>query len=173
MLGKYIHHIVSLSVVSLSRAHEISATGKTDGIVDVLSVDLSNTLLYELLIGLVLLHQDNAMCLMAFDWTKHFLPLLNILDHLNRSIVDPEVQDSDDLGWPAIICRGAQKATATAAIATDETVLLRQSDVDNHLAEGGEWVILNGCVYDVKDYVYVELSFYYLKHLITFLIIHK
>lgn len=140
-------------MVSLTRAHEILSTGKTDGIVDVLSVDLSNTLMYELLIGLVLLHQDNTMCLMSFDWSKHFLPLLNILDLLNRSIIDPEVQDSDDLGWPAIVCRGAQKTTATAAVTTDETVLLRQCDVDNHVADGGEWIVLNGFVYDVKDYV--------------------
>lgn len=150
LLGKYIHHVVSLSVVSLSRAHEIATTGNVVEIVDVLSIDLSNTLLYELLLGLVLLHQENASCLMAFDWTKHFLPLLRVLDYLNRSIIDPEIQDSDDLGWPAIVCRGAQKTVA--AVATEETVLLRQSDVDNHVADGGQWIIMNGCVYDVQDY---------------------
>lgn len=154
LLGKYVHHVVSLSITSLSRAHEIAATGKTEGIVDVLSVDLSNTLLYELLVGLILLHQDHAMCLMSFDWTKHFVPLLNVLDQLNRTVVDPEVQDSDDLGWPAIVCRGAQKTTSIAAAVTaDETVLLRPSDVDNHVADGGEWIVMNGCVYDIKDYV--------------------
>lgn len=150
LLGKYIHHVVSLSVVSLSKAHEIAETGNVEEIVDVLSIDLSNTLLYELLLGLVLLHQDNAMCLLTFDWTKHFLPLLNVLDHLNRSIVDPEIQDSDDLGWPAIVSRGAQKTSA--AVAPEDTVLLRQSDVDNHVADGGRWIIMNGYVYDVQEY---------------------
>lgn len=148
LLSKYIHHVVSLCVATLSKAHEVALQGK-DGIVEVLSVDISDTLLYELLIGLVLLHRDNGVPILpTFDWTKHFLPLLNVLDSLNRLIGDSEIQDADDMGWPAIICRGAQKTMQMP----EESSLIRQSDMDNHILDGGRWIILNGFVYDVQDY---------------------
>lgn len=164
LLGKYMHHVISQCVVTLSKAHEVAAAGGgqpsqhlCEAIVDVLSVDISNTLLFELLIGLILLHHDRPLCLGAFNWNKHLVPLLGILDHLNRSISEPDVQDSDDLGWPAIICRGsAHQRGSTAATketaAAEETTLYRQSDVDNHVADGGKWIIVNGFVCDVQDY---------------------
>lgn len=147
LLAKYIHHVVSLCVVTLSKAHEVAMQGK-DGIIEVLNSDISDTLLYELVIGLVLLHRDNSAILPTFDWTKHFIPLLNVLDSLNRLIGDSDIQDSDDMGWPAIICRGAQKTMTQP----EESMLVRQSDMDNHVLDGGRWIILNGFVYDVQDY---------------------
>lgn len=147
LLSKYIHHVVTLCVVTLTEAHKVALQGK-DGIVEVLNADISDTLLYELLIGLVLLHRDNTSILPAFDWTKHFIALLNALDRLNRLIGDSEIQDSDDMGWPAIICRGTHKSTQMP----EESMLVRQSDMDNHILDGGRWIILNGFVYDVQDY---------------------
>lgn len=166
LLGKYMHHVIGQCVMTLSKAHDVATSSggggqpsqhQCDAIVDVLSVDISNTLLFELLIGLILLHHDRPLCLGAFNWTKHLVPLLGILDHLNRAIGEPDVQDSDDLGWPAIICRGgvqqrgAKSATKETA-AAEETALYRQSDVDNHVADGGMWIIVNGFVCDVQDY---------------------
>lgn len=139
--------MVSLCFATLSKAHEVAQQGR-DGIVEVLNSDISDTLLYELLIGLVLLHRDNSPLLPSFDWTKHFIPLLNVLDRLNRLLGDSDVQDSDDMGWPAIICRGAQKTMSVH----EESMLVRQSDLDNHILDGGRWIILNGFVYDVQDY---------------------
>lgn len=147
LLGKYIHHIASLCLITLTKAHEVALHGK-DGIIEILHADISDTLLYELLIGLVLLQRDKPTILSTFEWTKHFLPLLKILDNLNRFICDSDTQDLDDMGWPAIICRGAPKTIPSV----EESSLIRHSDLENHVFDGGRWIIINGYVYDVQDY---------------------
>lgn len=167
LLAKYIHHMVSLCTVTLTRAQEVASSGRDiDGVVDVLTTDISDTLLYELLIGLVLLHRDGgtatattASLLSTFDWSAHFMPLLSVLDALNRLIGDADVQDADDMGWPGIVCRGGgggsgQKTSSMQMQPADDASLLlvRQSDFDNHILDGGRWIILNGIVYDVQDF---------------------
>lgn len=53
------------------------------------------------------------------------------------------------MGWPGIICRGTVKSVAIP----EEPHIVRKSDLENHLIDGGKWIIINGYVYDVKDYV--------------------
>jgi E3 ubiquitin-protein ligase HERC2 len=52
------------------------------------------------------------------------------------------------MGWPGIICRGVQKPRPQP----EEVLLIRKSDIENHILDGGRWIIINGNVYDVKDY---------------------
>lgn len=122
----------------------------TEGVADVLKTDISDTLLYELLIGLVLLQRDKSHILTNFDWNKCFIPLLNALDVLNRMLCDGEIQDSDDMGWPGVICRGQQKPSGVNT--HDDVTLIRKSDVENQILDEGKWIIVNGSVYDVKNY---------------------
>lgn len=148
LLAKYMQQIVTLSVATLTKANDVILQGK-DGIISVLAADISDTLLYELIIGLILLHRDCANTILpSFEWTKTFVPLLNILDCLNRIIGDADVQDSDNMGWPAIICRGSQKPASTQ----DDAPLIRQCDIENHVLGGGKWIIISGYVYDVDGY---------------------
>ncbi|XP_055844671.1 probable E3 ubiquitin-protein ligase HERC2 isoform X2 [Episyrphus balteatus] len=147
LLSKYVHGAVGLCVMSLQKAHEIALQGK-DGVVDILKSDISDTLLYEMLIGLVILNRDKPNILQGFEWTKTFIPLLHALDNLNRVICDSEIQDSDDMGWPGIICRGTQKTSPIQ----EEPLLIRKNDFENQIADGGKWVIIHGYVCDVNDY---------------------
>ena len=112
-------------------------------------LNILDTLLYELLIGLVLLHKHKSTILSSFDWIKNLVPLLSALDTLNRSMCDGEIQDSDDMGWPGIICRGSNQKTYNVQ---EEVLLIRKCDLENHIIDGGFWIIISGCVYDVKDY---------------------
>uniref|UniRef100_W8AHF9 HECT-type E3 ubiquitin transferase n=1 Tax=Ceratitis capitata TaxID=7213 RepID=W8AHF9_CERCA len=149
LLCKYVQSAVSLCILSLQKAHEIALQGN-DSVVDIIKTDISDTLLYELLIGLIILKRDHPTILSAFEWTKVFLPLLHSLDNLNRIICDSEIQDSDDMGWPGIICRGNQKVSNLHT--TDDGNLIRKNDFENQIIDGGKWVILNGFVCDISDY---------------------
>ncbi|XP_058836150.1 probable E3 ubiquitin-protein ligase HERC2 isoform X2 [Topomyia yanbarensis] len=147
LLDTYIQQVVGACVTTLYKAHETILQGK-EGVAEILKNDISDALLYELLIGLVLIQKDKSLFLPSFDWNKHFIPLLHALDNFNRLTHEGEIHDSDDMGWPGIICRG----TAKAAPVQEETLLVRRSDIDNHVSDGGNWVIINGNVYDVSDY---------------------
>ncbi|XP_065082582.1 probable E3 ubiquitin-protein ligase HERC2 [Ochlerotatus camptorhynchus] len=147
LLDTYIQQVVGACVTTLNKAHETILQGK-DGVAEILKNDISDALLYELLIGLVLIQKEKSLFLSSFDWNKHFIGLLHALDNFNRLTHEGEVHDSDDMGWPGIICRG----TAKAAPVQEETLLIRRSDIENHCSDGGNWVIINGNVYDVKDY---------------------
>ncbi|XP_052902276.1 probable E3 ubiquitin-protein ligase HERC2 [Anopheles moucheti] len=148
LLYTYIEQLVGPCVNTLAKAYETILQGK-DGVADILRNDISDALLYELLIGLVVIQQDKPLLLANFDWNEHLIPLLNALDGFNRLTQEGELQDTDDMGWPGIISRGASKAMPVQ----EESVLIRRSDIDNHIRDGGSWVIINGNVYDVKDYM--------------------
>ncbi|XP_039436955.1 probable E3 ubiquitin-protein ligase HERC2 isoform X1 [Culex pipiens pallens] len=147
LLDTYIQQVVTACVTTLNKAHETILQGK-EGVAEILESDISDALLYELLIGLVLIQKEKSLFLSSFDWNKHFIPLLHSLDNFNRLTHEGEVHDSDDMGWPGIICRG----TAKSPPVQEETLLIRRSDIENHCADGGNWVIINGNVYDVADY---------------------
>lgn len=151
LLSKYIQSAISLCIHSLQKAHEIALQGK-EGVADILMTDISDTLLYELLIGLIILKRDRPTLMPAFDWSHHFVPLLHALDNLNRLICDSDIQDSDDLGWPGIICRGNFKTSTISSAQPEELMLIRKNDFENHLLDGGKWIILNGYVCDINDY---------------------
>ncbi|XP_065364219.1 probable E3 ubiquitin-protein ligase HERC2 [Calliphora vicina] len=150
LLSKYLQSAVSLCIHSLQKAHEIALQGK-EGVADILMTDISDTLLYELLVGLIILKRDRANLMPAFDWSHHFVPLLHALDNLNRLICDSDIQDSDDLGWPGIICRGNLKNT-TSTTQPEELLLIRKHDFENQILDGGKWIIINGYVCDLNDY---------------------
>lgn len=119
----------------------------------VLQTDISDALLHELLVGLVLLKRDRPQCLASLRWARLCLPLLRVLDRLNRALGEGELRDGDDMGWPGIICRGGPKGTAPPASTADpETHYVRRADLDNLLLDGGRCIILVGYVCDLSGY---------------------
>lgn len=149
LLGKYVQSVVTFCIGTLSKAHEVVSYSKETNISEILAGDISDTLLYELLIGLVLLHRDkNGIILQSIDWNNTFVPLLGIINELNRFVCESEIQDNDSLGWPGIICRGSLKLSQCH----EESTLIRPSDLENHNADNGKWIVMNGFVYDIEDY---------------------
>ncbi|XP_037935505.1 probable E3 ubiquitin-protein ligase HERC2 [Teleopsis dalmanni] len=148
LLSKYIQCTVSLCVFSLQKAHETAQQSK-NGVEVIMSTDISDTLLYELLIGLILIKRDKPAFLPGFEWNRIFLPLLLSLDNFNRLLGDCEIQDADDMGWPGIICRGNQKQYSAMQ---EDINLIRKVDLENHILDGGKWIILNDFVCDINDY---------------------
>lgn len=148
LLESYIVLMSSLCVSSLTKAQEvILQTG--DDCAAILQSDISDSLLYELLLGLILVQKTRPKFLSTFNWMQNFLPLLTALDNLNRLMYDTEVKNSDHMGWPGIICRDNENDRLNIA---SDTLLIRKNDFDNSLMAGAKWVVHNGCVYDVKDF---------------------
>lgn len=149
LMGKYVQSVVTICITTLSKAYEVASNSKETNISEILSADISDTLLYELLLGLVLLHRDKkAIILQLIDWNNTFVPLLGILNDLNRLVCESGVQDVDNMGWPGIICRGSSKISQS----NEDSMLIRVADLENHITDGGKWIILNGFVYDIQDY---------------------
>lgn len=147
LLAKYIQNVVSLSITTISKAYEVAMLGKENSVSKILSADISDTLLYELLLGLVLLIRDKkSIILQSFDWNDTFVPLLEALNDLNRVINESIIQEVDDMGWPGIICRGSSKDKP------EEAMTIRPSDFENHILDNGKWIIINGFVYDINEY---------------------
>lgn len=149
LLAKYVKIVVSLSISTISKAHGVAMHGKENSISHILSADISDTLLNELLLGLVLLTRDRkSIILQSIEWNETFVPLLEALDKLNRLINEADVQEVDDMGWPGIFCRGSSKNWHKC----EEAMTIRPSDFENHILDNGKWIIINGFVYDVNDY---------------------
>ncbi|XP_030381589.1 probable E3 ubiquitin-protein ligase HERC2 [Scaptodrosophila lebanonensis] len=156
LLAQYLHSLVPLCVVTLQQAHELALQGRdVSDVNEVLKSDISDALLYELLMGLVLLKRDRPECLSKFRWTRVFVPLLRALDKLNHVLCESELRDGDDMGWPGIICRGGPKGGATGNIPATESEMqyVRRTDLENQLIDGGRCVILGGYVCDLTGYV--------------------
>lgn len=150
LLEQYTLNVVSLCVNTLTKAQAmVVAHDCTDLVANILMNDISDTLLYELLLGLVLLHCDKEpMLLQHLDWSTSFMPLIKVLDELNLAVLDIEAQNVDDLSWPGIVCRGGVRT----ANQSEADVLIRKTDLENHVLDGECWIVVNGDVYDVKDY---------------------
>lgn len=150
LLEQYTQNVVSLCVSTLTNVYEVAtAHNCKDLLASILANDISDTLLYELLLGLVLLHCDKeSLVLQHLDWNTSFMPLIKILDKLNRTILDIDAQNVDDLSWPGIVCRN----TVKAANNVDHDVLIRKTDLENYVLDGENWIVINGDLYDVRDY---------------------
>ena len=149
LLESYIVLMSSLCVATLTKAQDVLIQSRDD-CATILQSDISDSLLYELLLGLILVQKERPSFFSAFNWMENFLPLLTALDNLNRLMYDTEVKNSDHMGWPGIICRDSNNDRLNI---TTDTQLIRKNDFENSLMVGSKWIIFNGYVYDVKDFM--------------------
>lgn len=151
LLESYIILISSLCVSTLKKAQEVIVQEK-ENVALILQCDISDSLLYELLLGLILVQKERPAFLSSFNWMENMLPLFVALDDINRLLYDTDVKNSDHMGWPGIISTSRDNDNDRMS-ATTEAQLIRKSDFENSMLDGCKYVIINGCVYDVKDFV--------------------
>lgn len=149
LLESYIILMSSLCVSTLAKAQDVIIQSGDD-VAQILQSDISDSLLNELLLGLILVQKERPTFLSSFKWMENFLPLLTALDNLNRLMYDTEVKNSDHMGWPGIICRDSDNDRLNI---TSDTQLIRKSDFENSLLDGFRWILVNGFIYDVKDFM--------------------
>lgn len=149
LLESYLVAMSSLCVSTISKAYEV-ITQNNEDVSNILLNDISDSLLYELLLGLIIIQKERPSVLSSFKWMDTFLPLLTALDSLNRVIYDPEVKNTDHMGWPGIICRKTDNGRLNVV---SDTQLIRKDDFQNGLLDGQRWIIINGFIYDVKNFM--------------------
>ena len=157
LLSQYLHSLIPACVTTLQQAHELALQCRESSelvlaLNRVLQSDISDALLHELLVGLVLLKRDRPQCLASLRWARLCLPLLRVLDRLNRALGEGELRDGDDMGWPGIICRGGPKGGAPPPTADPETHYVRRADMDNLLLDGSRCIIVAGYVCELNGY---------------------
>lgn len=148
LLESYTILISSLCVSTLTKASDVIIQSGDD-VAPILQCDISDSLLNELLLGLILVQKKRPAFLSSFLWMDNFLPLLTALDKLNRLMYDTEVKNSDHMGWPGIICRDSDSDRLNIV---SDNQLIRKCDYENSLLDGCRWILINGFIYDVKDF---------------------
>lgn len=158
LLQKYVTLVMQLATGTLAKAQEMLVTQSQSKelVLEILKHDVSDSILYELILGLILLHRERFDFLASFDWLKVVLPLMRSLDSLNRAMSEAEMHDWDDMAWPGILCRSAvqrgQTVTNGSQQQKKEVLQLRKCDLENHNLDNGQWIVINAAVYDVANY---------------------
>ncbi|XP_062306104.1 E3 ubiquitin-protein ligase HERC2 [Osmerus eperlanus] len=117
-----------------------------------LDKDLINTgsvLLPELVVSIVLLLTIDAGLMQETGSIPLLAGLLEHLDRFNHLAPGHERDDNEDLAWPGIM---GSFFTGQSSRNNEEVSLIRKADLENHNKDGGFWTVIEGKVYDIRDF---------------------
>nr|XP_022903495.1 E3 ubiquitin-protein ligase HERC2 isoform X1 [Onthophagus taurus] len=152
LLKKYLYQVSSYITDTLNVAYEIVMVNPKNylHVVHLLKGDVTEILLPELVVSLILLQQQKNNFLITMDWLKVFDNLLVSLDKLCKLCPDIEALDSDDIAWPGSTT--SKSTTTNSTCRVEELPLIPKADLENHNLDGGLWVVINSKVYDIQDF---------------------
>ncbi|XP_052629988.1 E3 ubiquitin-protein ligase HERC2 isoform X4 [Harpia harpyja] len=133
---------VATSIASTSHRHFAEVSRVVDG-------DLTGILLPELVVSIVLLLSKNAGLMQEAGAIPLLAGLLEHLDRFNHLAPGKERDDNEDLAWPGIM---GSFFTGQSSRNNEEVTLIRKADLENHNKDGGFWTVIDGKVYDIKDF---------------------
>ncbi|NXQ86808.1 HERC2 ligase, partial [Nyctibius grandis] len=133
---------VATSIASTSHRHFAEVSYVVDG-------DLTGILLPELVVSVVLLLSKNAGLMQEAGAIPLLAGLLEHLDRFDHLAPGKERDDNEDLAWPGIM---GSFFTAQSCRNNEEVTLIRKADLENHNKDGGFWTVIDGKVYDIKDF---------------------
>ncbi|KAM9264683.1 E3 ubiquitin-protein ligase HERC2 isoform 3-T3 [Cariama cristata] len=133
---------VATSIASTSHRHFAEVSRVVDG-------DLTGILLPELVVSIVLLLSKNAGLMQEAGAIPLLAGLLEHLDRFNHLAPGKERDDNEDLAWPGIM---GSFFTGQSCRNNEEVTLIRKADLENHNKDGGFWTVIDGKVYDIKDF---------------------
>ncbi|XP_077153037.1 E3 ubiquitin-protein ligase HERC2 isoform X1 [Ranitomeya variabilis] len=111
--------------------------------------DLTGVLLPELVVSAVLLLCKNAWLMQEAGAIPLLASLLEPLDRFNHLAPGRERDDNEDLAWPGIM---SSFFSGQSSRNNEEVTLIRKADLENHNKDGGFWTVIDGKVYDIKDF---------------------
>ncbi|KAF5273445.1 hypothetical protein FQA39_LY07462 [Lamprigera yunnana] len=151
LLKKYLHTLILHITDTINHAYDIATTSPKHFmyVLELLKLDITDILLPEVVVSLILLQKEIKLFLVWTDWLRLFDELLLSLDKFCRLIPDIESIDTDDIAWPGILQSPVNHHLYKYY---EELPLIRKSDLVNHNLDGGLWVVINSKVYDVQDY---------------------
>ncbi|XP_038007666.1 E3 ubiquitin-protein ligase HERC2 isoform X1 [Motacilla alba alba] len=133
---------VATSIACTSHRHFAEVSCVVDG-------DLTGILLPELVVSIVLLLSKNAGLMQEAGAIPLLGGLLEHLDRFNHLAPGKERDDNEDLAWPGIM---GSFFTGQSCRNNEEVTLIRKADLENHNKDGGFWTVIDGKVYDIKDF---------------------
>ncbi|NWU32407.1 HERC2 ligase, partial [Dyaphorophyia castanea] len=133
---------VATSIACTTHRHFAEVSRVVDG-------DLTGILLPELVVSIVLLLSKNAGLMQEAGAIPLLAGLLEHLDRFNHLAPGKERDDNEDLAWPGIM---GSFFTGQSCRNNEEVTLIRKADLENHNKDGGFWTVIDGKVYDIKDF---------------------
>ncbi|XP_031694188.1 E3 ubiquitin-protein ligase HERC2-like, partial [Anarrhichthys ocellatus] len=133
---------VATSIASTGRRHFAEVSRVIEG-------DLTGVLLPELVVSIVLLLTIDAGLMQETGSIPLLAGLLEHLDRFNHLAPGHERDDNEDLAWPGIM---GCFFTGQSSKNNEEVSLIRKADLENHNKDGGFWTVIDGKVYDIKDF---------------------
>ncbi|XP_012867362.1 PREDICTED: E3 ubiquitin-protein ligase HERC2 [Dipodomys ordii] len=133
---------VAASIASTSWRHFAEVAGILEG-------DFTGVLLPELVVSIVLLLSKNAGLMQEAGAVPLLGGLLEHLDRFNHLAPEKERDDHEELAWPGIM---ESFFTGQNCRNNEEVTLIRKADLENHNKDGGFWTVIDGKVYDIKDF---------------------
>ncbi|TMS20567.1 E3 ubiquitin-protein ligase HERC2 [Larimichthys crocea] len=133
---------VATSIASTGRRHFAEVSRVIEG-------DLTGVLLPELVVSIVLLLTIDADLMQETGSIPLLAGLLEHLDRFNHLAPGHERDDNEDLAWPGIM---GSFFTGQSSKNNEEVSLIRKADLENHNKDGGFWTVIDGKVYDIKDF---------------------
>ncbi|XP_076870833.1 LOW QUALITY PROTEIN: E3 ubiquitin-protein ligase HERC2 [Brachyhypopomus gauderio] len=111
--------------------------------------DLTGVLLPELVVSIVLLLTLDAGLMQETGSIPLLAALLEHLDRFNHLAPGHERDDNEDLAWPGLM---GSFFNGPSSRNNEEVSLIRKADLENHNKDGGFWTVIDGKVYDIKDF---------------------
>ncbi|XP_074492829.1 E3 ubiquitin-protein ligase HERC2 isoform X1 [Sebastes fasciatus] len=133
---------VATSIASTGRRHFAEVSRVIEG-------DLTGALLPELVVSIVLLLTIDVGLMQETGSIPLLAGLLEHLDRFNHLAPGHERDDNEDLAWPGIM---GSFFTGQSSKNNEEVSLIRKADLENHNKDGGFWTVIDGKVYDIKDF---------------------
>ncbi|KAG3262427.1 HECT and RLD domain containing E3 ubiquitin protein ligase 2, transcript variant X1 [Ictidomys tridecemlineatus] len=133
---------VAASIASTSWRHFAEVACIVEG-------DFTGVLLPELVVSIVLLLSKNAGLMQEAGAVPLLGGLLEHLDRFNHLAPGKERDDHEELAWPGIM---ESFFTGQNCRNNEEVTLIRKADLENHNKDGGFWTVIDGKVYDIKDF---------------------
>ncbi|XP_023810269.2 E3 ubiquitin-protein ligase HERC2 isoform X5 [Oryzias latipes] len=133
---------VATSIASAGRRHFAEVSRVIEG-------DLTGVLLPELVLSIALLLTIDAGLMQETGSIPLLAGLLEHLDRFNHLAPGHEMDENEELAWPGIM---GSFFKGQSSKNNEEVSLIRKADLENHNKDGGFWTVIDGKVYDIKDF---------------------
>uniref|UniRef100_A0A3B3D0M2 E3 ubiquitin-protein ligase HERC2 n=1 Tax=Oryzias melastigma TaxID=30732 RepID=A0A3B3D0M2_ORYME len=131
---------VATSIASAGRRHFAEVSRVIEGDLTVLLPELVLSIALLLTIDAGLMQETGSIPLLA--------GLLEHLDRFNHLAPGHEMDENEELAWPGIMSFFIGQSSKN----NEEVSLIRKADLENHNKDGGFWTVIDGKVYDIKDF---------------------
>ncbi|XP_068628740.1 probable E3 ubiquitin-protein ligase HERC2 [Battus philenor] len=131
---------VQTTLGCFSRAVHRADNQQLVALCDVISADITGRVISELGAWVCACAARSSCALM--DCAMSLVSIARACDDAARALPSATRMNTDLLGWPGLITRKHQL----------NNTIIRKCDIQNHIKEGGSWIVVGGHVFDVQNF---------------------